>query len=1122
MGWKRGLGLVAFGFVLGAACSNSGGTTTSIQCAGSGLSNDPLGRHCITPPAPTQGCTSNLTAAVTPFAPVAKPDTYESETMVAIDPRNSKTIYVATIQATVDTSAADSQASVSPTGLCTVRKHLAVLKSTDSGAHFATMPGLPAATTNEWATDPDIAVGADGTLYLVFLRYLTSDNPALCSSSGLPLTPSAVEIWFASPNDSNNTLQTLQPGLPTPTGAIASPSPVIPGTEAQADLPRLAINPKIAGQVMVYYARDFDQPGLPSDSSASLPGGSGDLIQTLQFNTTTKQFVPGDAISIHPNASLSALAFDGNGALYVATILSGQDSFEVFQFVFSSTTQTWSQGLTPSQATNAGAPGLTPETFQGTSALDVSSTPEVSFLPALPGLAVGTVGASTDPIVYLAFEVSDSGVRRVALAAANGTDLTKWTTPSTAFAPLPPNVTSLGSLHPQLSLSGTSNVLDLFYFDVEGASRGALGQLLVETIFTRMNASDFSVVLGPTQVTLNAPALSNLPLRHQIPSDTTQNSLFVGEYLGLATTASTAQTAYVSWPELNQAGAVNLDLAVTSIAGTCTNPLTLVDPDSFWECSCQCGQNGATIVPVVGCAAGSANSSAAACPQICATASLCGNALACTTNSCGGGSTGGRLLSTNSCAVSDGAPIGALVSSISDFTVSDVGASTATVTMANQSATMSVTGQAFLNSSTSPPIPGAAAEIARLSIQPADVFLGGSINAFVRNVMVTHRGRLRGRFTDATHFRLAPGSAEFVVTLQTQPVSGPLSAPVNIRASNSTPMLGVVDLTHGTFSLDGTASDGLGDSLALHFVGNITNRPADANHNGIIDAVDKCPAETSGPDVTPPVFTFVPPTTTISSCAHPNIGQAQATDPCGVTIINDAPSTFRLGTTTVTWTARDGAGNVTVASQTVTAVLGDDVSCCPSGTHVIVGTSNDDVIVGTSGPDCILGLGGQDTISGGDGDDVISGGDGDDVIFGQNGNDRIYGGSGQDTISGGPGNDFIDGGDGVDQLSGDDGDDVIFGGQGGDIISGGIGNDVINGGPDDDQIHGDDGDDVIFGNAGNDSLFGDDGNDTLNGGDGDDKLDGGSGVDILNAGSGHNICMDDGITLQVCPVGGDQ
>lgn len=43
-------------------------------------------------------------------------------------------------------------------------------------------------------------------------------------------------------------------------------------------------------------------------------------------------------------------------------------------------------------------------------------------------------------------------------------------------------------------------------------------------------------------------------------------------------------------------------------------------------------------------------------------------------------------------------------------------------------------------------------------------------------------------------------------------------------------------------------------------------------------------------------------------------------DPAAVTVGHDAPATFPLGTTTVTWTATDGAGNVTSATQDVTVV----------------------------------------------------------------------------------------------------------------------------------------------------------------------------------------------------------
>jgi len=72
-------------------------------------------------------------------------------------------------------------------------------------------------------------------------------------------------------------------------------------------------------------------------------------------------------------------------------------------------------------------------------------------------------------------------------------------------------------------------------------------------------------------------------------------------------------------------------------------------------------------------------------------------------------------------------------------------------------------------------------------------------------------------------------------------------------------------------------------------------------------------------DTTPPVFTFVPPSTTISNCSTANIGQATATDKVGpVTITNNAPTAFPDGPIVVTWTAKDGAGNTTTATQTVT------------------------------------------------------------------------------------------------------------------------------------------------------------------------------------------------------------
>jgi hypothetical protein len=225
-----------------------------------------------------------------------------------------------------------------------------------------------------------------------------------------------------------------------------------------------------------------------------------------------------------------------------------------------------------------------------------------------------------------------------------------------------------------------------------------------------------------------------------------------------------------------------------------------------------------------------------------------------------------------------------------------------------------------------------------------------------------------------------------------------------------------------------------------------------------------------GPTLTPP------PAVTVSQCAMPTIGVAVASNSCGgqARVTRNGPNVFPLGQTVITWKAVDVMGHVTTATQTVTVKMGDDPSCCPAGTNVIVGTSNNDVLVGTPGRDCIIGLGGQDTISGGGGDDFISGGDGDDILNGGDGDDTILGGSGQD------------------RLNGDAGNDNLSGGDGDDICHGGIGNDVI------------------AGDQGQDQLFGDDGNDTLSGGTGDDTLNGGNGTDSCNGGPDHN-------TLVSCP-----
>jgi Ca2+-binding RTX toxin-like protein len=289
-------------------------------------------------------------------------------------------------------------------------------------------------------------------------------------------------------------------------------------------------------------------------------------------------------------------------------------------------------------------------------------------------------------------------------------------------------------------------------------------------------------------------------------------------------------------------------------------------------------------------------------------------------------------------------------------------------------------------------------------------------------------------------------------------------------------------------------------------------------------STETCSATVSVVDNSGPVFVAVPPDITLSTCTGANLGQPAAVDNCGgtVTLTNNAPATFPLGTTIVTWTATDQRGNTRTATQRVTTRLGDDPSCCPAGTNIILGTSINNTLNGTSGSDCILGRGAQDTINGNGGNDFISGGEGNDVITGGTGNDTIFGGTGQDNINGNANNDVLDGGDGDDTLLGSTGDDILRGGQG------------------QDTLQGEDNNDQLFGDIGSDTLSGGSGNDTLAGGASDDHCNDTVGTNVfescefgapnscangtqdgtetaLDCGGGCRGCM----TGQTCISGGD-
>ena len=136
-------------------------------------------------------------------------------------------------------------------------------------------------------------------------------------------------------------------------------------------------------------------------------------------------------------------------------------------------------------------------------------------------------------------------------------------------------------------------------------------------------------------------------------------------------------------------------------------------------------------------------------------------------------------------------------------------------------------------------------------------------------------------------------------------------------------------------------------------------------------------------------------------------------------ITNNAPETFPLGETIVTWTASDNAGNSVSEMQLI------NVQICgnsPSYYNMILGTAEDNFLSGTSLPDLIFGYGGDDIIMGNNGNDCIFAGEGNDIIFGNGGDDNISGDQGNDMLKGDSGEDILKGGVGLDMIDG--GDDI--------------------------------------------------------------------------------------------------
>jgi hypothetical protein len=249
-------------------------------------------------------------------------------------------------------------------------------------------------------------------------------------------------------------------------------------------------------------------------------------------------------------------------------------------------------------------------------------------------------------------------------------------------------------------------------------------------------------------------------------------------------------------------------------------------------------------------------------------------------------------------------------------------------------------------------------------------------------------------------------------------------------------------------------------------------------------------------DRTGPVFDHDPISpVTVGACGPVALEQLTATDACSsATVTNDAPAAFQTGDRTVTWTAKDTAGNPSTKTQVVTvhdttpptftSVPADVVSThctaagglnigtatatdsCgasvtsnapakfPLGRTVVTWTAKDPAgNVRTATQNVTVNLEDDATCCPA-GTRVIVGTAGNDTLIGTASNECILGMGGNDTIQGGGGFDFIAGGPGDDSITGGSVRDYIWGGAGHDTIDAAGGDDFVNGGADSDNCSG--------------------------------------------------------------------
>jgi len=342
-------------------------------------------------------------------------------------------------------------------------------------------------------------------------------------------------------------------------------------------------------------------------------------------------------------------------------------------------------------------------------------------------------------------------------------------------------------------------------------------------------------------------------------------------------------------------------------------------------------------------------------------------------------------------------------------------------------------------------------------------------------------------------------STQTVSVVDTTAPSITSPSPIQVEATSVDNVLDIGNPVYGDLIDIASVTNDAPDSFPLGET-TVTWTATDSSGNSATSTQTVSVVDTSAPSITAPNAIQVEATGIEGNLA--DIGQANGFDFVEIiSITNDAPDSFPLGETTVTWTATDSSGNSATATQTVSVV--DTTSptlTIPENIIVDSFTLEKLVVIGEAyafdSVDILPILTNDAPEAFPLGNTIVTWN-----VIDQFGNSASL----QQTVSVQACGQSISY---YNQIMGTTEDDVLMGTNTADLIFAFGGNDMIMGGAGNDCIIGGEGDDIIFGNEGNDHLVGGEGTDIIKGNSGDDKLRGGFGYDILDGGDDFDISYD--------------